>query len=58
MDAATPIAPRPFPALVFLSAIAPLLLLAGLIWWFFHEAASSSTGQFHRSSRSVFAESS
>jgi zinc transporter, ZIP family len=36
MDATTPIAPRPFPALVFLSAIAPLLLLAGLIWWFFH----------------------
>ena len=36
MDATTPIAPRPFPALVILSAIAPLLLLAGLIWWFFH----------------------
>jgi zinc transporter, ZIP family len=36
MDAATPISARPFPALVFLSAIAPLLLLAGLIWWFFH----------------------
>ena len=36
MDAATPITPRPFPAFVFLSAIAPLLLLAGLIWWFFH----------------------
>ncbi len=36
MDATTPIAPRPFPALVFLSAIGPLLLLAGLIWWFFH----------------------
>ena len=36
MDATTPIAPRPFPGLVILSAIAPLLLLGGLIWWFFH----------------------
>jgi zinc transporter, ZIP family len=36
MDATTPIALRPSRALVFLSAIAPFLLLAGLIWWFFH----------------------
>ena len=36
MDATTPIAVKPSAALVFLSAIAPLLLLAGLIWWFFH----------------------
>lgn len=36
MDAATPIASRPFPLFVLLSAIAPLLLVAVLIWWFFH----------------------
>jgi len=36
MDAATPISFRLSKSLVFLSAIAPLLLLAGLIWWFFH----------------------
>ena len=36
MDAVTPVAMKPSWALVFLSAIAPLLLLAGLIWWFFH----------------------
>ena len=36
MHATTPIAQKPFPALVILSAIAPLLLLAGLIWWFFN----------------------
>jgi zinc transporter, ZIP family len=36
MDAVTPVSVRPSWALVFLSAIAPLLLLAGLIWWFFH----------------------
>ena len=36
MDAVTPVTMKPPWALVFLSAIAPLLLLAGLIWWFFH----------------------
>ena len=36
MDAVTPVAMKPPWALVFLSAIAPLLLLTGLIWWFFH----------------------
>lgn len=36
MDAATPISFRLSKSLVFLSAVAPLLLLAGLIWWFFH----------------------
>ena len=36
MDAVTPVAMKPPWALVFFSAIAPLLLLTGLIWWFFH----------------------
>jgi zinc transporter, ZIP family len=36
MDAATPVTMKPPWALVLLSAIAPLVLLAGLIWWFFH----------------------
>ncbi|MGA7903836.1 MAG: ZIP family metal transporter [Terrimicrobiaceae bacterium] len=36
MDATTRISFRPSKALAFLSAIAPLVLLAGLIWWFFH----------------------
>jgi zinc transporter, ZIP family len=36
MHATAPISLKPSRALLFLSAIAPLLLLAGLIWWFFH----------------------
>jgi len=36
MDASTHISFRLSKPLVLLSAIAPLILLAGLIWWFFH----------------------
>ena len=36
MDAAAPISVRLSKSLAVLSAIAPLVLLAGLIWWFFH----------------------
>ncbi len=36
MQAATPISFRLSKSLAVLSAISPLLLLAGLIWWFFH----------------------
>ena len=36
MDATTPISFRLSKSLAVLSAISPLVLLAGLIWWFFH----------------------
>ena len=36
MDAAAPISFRLSKSLAVLSAISPLVLLAGLIWWFFH----------------------
>jgi zinc transporter, ZIP family len=36
MQAATPISFRLSKSLAVLSAISPLVLLAGLIWWFFH----------------------
>jgi ZIP family zinc transporter len=36
MDATTRMSFRPSKGLAFLSAIAPLVLLAVLIWWFFH----------------------
>jgi zinc transporter, ZIP family len=36
MDATTPVSFRFSKSLALLSAISPLVLLAGLIWWFFH----------------------